>query len=159
MTKSAQLELLGRGARSIWIVIAICGTGALFSVWSLLDARNVFDQFGFLVFTLVSLFIAWVIYTSAVMSRKGIAALTRPAMRVEVTVKATQLESVTEYAAHLEWQRIRLILPLGAPAKVLKPLVDQLTPMLAYPDAQSGLPMMLETGNTYLWLKAPPRRA
>ena len=159
MGKAAQLELLGRGARSIWIIIAIFGAGALFYVWLLLNARNVFDGFGFLVFTLVLLLFAWIVYSGAVMSRKGIAALTGPATRVQVTVKATQLESTTDYEGHLEWQRSRLILPLGASAEVLKLLVDQPTSMLAYPDAHSGLPVMLETDDAYLWLKAPLRRA
>lgn len=131
----------------------------MFCAWLLLNARNVLDQFGLLVFTLVLLLFAWVIHSGVVMSKKGIAALTRPATRVQVTVKATQLGSTTEYAAHLDWQRSRLILPLGASAEVLKLLVDQSTPMLAYPDAQSGLPVMLETGDAYLWLKARPRRA
>ena len=159
MGKAAQLELLGRGAKWIWVVTAIFLAGALYCVWLLLSARNVLDGFGFSVFTLALLFFAWSIHTGATMARKGIAALTSPATRVQVTVKATQLESTTDYEGHLEWQRSRLILPLGASAEVLKLLVDQPTSMLAYPDAHSGLPVMLETDDAYLWLKAPLRRA
>jgi hypothetical protein len=152
MNKIRQVTELEKGLRHIWIVGGLFGCLALVPMWFLLHERDLFDQLGLGFMTLICLAFGWVIYQGASMFRRGINALNAEPSLVTATFKLYALESTSAFTARLEWQGKFLELPLAAQPKISQPLVEKSIIVRAYPDVRSGLPVVLETEDAYVWL-------